>query len=195
MNKLKLTGLFSFLIATALIVVSCEQDNDDTPRFFYLNRALTASQVVTPTGAPNLGTLTGAYDKELHNLTYKVALTNFAGTLSTNGAPTAIHLHAFADSGFNAVPTAQFSTGVAQSITSGWVLTDSVEITPSTNPKTYTYNYVFNGTLFVDGAVIKEEELLAGRYYIDVHTAVPNFPATGARGTIRAQLIFTEQKP
>ena len=135
------------------------------------------------------------YDKELHNLTYKVELTKFAGKTSTNGAPTAIHLHAFADSGFNAVPTTQFANTIAQSITSGWVLTDSAEITPSTTPKTYTYNYVFNGTLFVDGTVIKEEELLAGRYYIDVHTAVPNFPATGARGTIRGQLIFTQQKP
>jgi hypothetical protein len=187
MNKLKLTGLFSFLIAIALFLVSCEQDNDDTPRYTYLNRTLTGSQVVTPTTPTSSGTLTGTYDKELHTLTYRVALKGF-GLTSTTGAPTAIHIHAFADSGFNAVPTAQFSNTIVQSFTSGWVLTDSVT---TTTPK--TYGYVFNGTLFVDGMLIRDEDLLAGKYYIDVHTSA--FPASGARGEIRGQLKFTEQKP
>ena len=194
MNKLKLTGLFSLLTAICFLIVSCGQDKNEGPRYSYLNRTLTSSQVVTPTGAANLGTLTGTYDAELHNLTYRVVLTKFDSTTAASGAPTAVHLHALADSGYNAIPSTQFSTGIAQSFTSGWSLTDSTEI-PGSSPKKYTYNYVFNGTLFVDGAVIKEEELLAGKYYIDVHTTKPNFPPTGARGTIRGQLIFSSQKP
>jgi CHRD domain len=195
MNKLKLTGLFSLFFATILLLVSCEQDNDEGARYYYLNRTLTGSQVVTPTGAANSGTLTGTYDKETRTLTYKIDLIKFAGRAAANGAPTAIHIHAFADSGFNAIPSAQFANTIAQSFTSGWVLTDSTEILPSTNPKTYTYGYVFNGTLFVDNYLIREEDLLAGKFYVDVHTSQPNFPPTGARGTIRGQLIFTKQKP
>jgi hypothetical protein len=187
MNRLKLTGLFSFLIAISLIIVSCEQDNDNTPRYTYISRTLTGSQVVTPTTATSNGLIEGTYDKETHTVTYRVTLKGF-GLTSTTGAPTAIHLHAFADSGYNAIPTAQFANTIAQSFTSGWVLTDSVT---TTTPK--TYGYVFNGTLFVDGMVVKDEDLLAGKYYIDVHTSA--FPASGARGEIRGQLKFTEQKP
>jgi 3-hydroxymyristoyl/3-hydroxydecanoyl-(acyl carrier protein) dehydratase len=41
----------------------------------------------------------------------------------------------------------------------------------------------FNGTLLVDGTVVKEEELLRGGYYFDLHTAAsPN-------GEIRGQII------
>jgi hypothetical protein len=193
MNKLKLTGLFTFLLATTLVIVSCEQDNGEVQRYHYLNRTLTASQVVTPTTATSSGTLTGTYDRETHTLTYRVALSGFLGTTAATGAPTAIHIHAFADSGYNALPSTEFSNTIVQNTTSGWVLTDSVN--NATPPPAKTYMYVFNGTLFVDNYVVRESDLLAGKYYIDVHTTNPAFPPTGQRGAIRGQFKFTNQKP
>jgi hypothetical protein len=187
MNRLKLTGLFSFLIATTFLIISCEQDNDSNPRYNYLNRTLSNTQVVTPTTASSRGTIEGTYDRETHTLTYRVKLSGFPGKTAATGAPTAIHLHAFADSGYNPIPTTQFATTIAQAFTTGWVLTDSTEVTPPTTPKTYTYGYTFNGTMFVDNYLVRDEDLLAGKYYIDVHTTFPVYPGGTA---IRGQLKF-----
>ena len=186
MNKLKFTGLFSFLIATTFFIVSCEQDNDEAPRYSYLNRTLSASQVVGPTTATSSGKLEGTYDSETHTLTYRVTLRGLTKPLT--GTTAAIHIHAFADSGYTAIPTPNFANGIAQIFTSGWVV-DSTSTTPPPPPN----SYILNGTLFVDGLVIKEEDLLAGKYYIDVHNAdFPAPPTTNplGRGEIRGQLKF-----
>jgi hypothetical protein len=45
----------------------------------------------------------------------------------------------------------------------------------------------YSGTLFIDGVKIKEEELIAGRYYINIHTAAN--PA----GEIRGQLALAKK--
>ena len=46
----------------------------------------------------------------------------------------------------------------------------------------------YSGTLFMDGIKIKEEELLAGRYYINIHTAA------NGNGEIRGQLILAKKQ-
>ena len=42
----------------------------------------------------------------------------------------------------------------------------------------------FNGSLYVDGTVEKKHDLMAGKFYIDIHTAA--YPA----GEIRGQIMF-----
>lgn len=41
-----------------------------------------------------------------------------------------------------------------------------------------------NGTLFIDNVVLKEEDLIAGRYYVSI-PVLPSFPAGAIRGQIK----------
>ena len=45
----------------------------------------------------------------------------------------------------------------------------------------------YSGTLYVDGVKIKEEDIIAGRYYINIHSKVYT------AGEIRGQLILSKQ--
>ncbi len=128
----------------------------------------TTSNVVSKTGLPlgadqevpaNASTATGtadvSYNKESQMLTYTV---NWSGLTDK---PTMAHIHGTAAKGVNAGVQHDLS-GVLQKETAG-SFTDSVKI---------------------DGSKIKEDSLMAGFYYFNIHT--PKNPG----GEIRGQIEF-----
>ena len=164
MNKLKLialAGIFSFAL------VSCEKEvdlvsNNDLQNYDF---ALTGSQVVPASSSTAGGTIKGTYDRSEKTYTYTLQWNGLSGN------PTAIHFHGVADRGYAAIPIAPlaaYPNGIVQTFY-------GFKTSPSGT---------YNGTLYVDGSVIKEHDLLAGKFYVDIHTAA--FPG----GEIRGQIIF-----
>ena len=111
-------------------------------------------EVPAKPGAWN-GTIDYSYNKFNHTLTY---------TIKWNSLSTPIvgaHIHGLAGKGMNA--------GVVQDFTSA-----------ISKAQAGTYS----GSLFVDGVVVKEEDLLLGRFYANIHTQ------TNPGGEIRGQIEF-----
>lgn len=164
MNKLKLivlAGLFSFTL------VSCEQEEDTVSNNDLINYdfALTGSQVVPASNSTAGGAIKGTYNRRTKVYTYTLEWNGLSGN------PTAMHIHGVADRGFAAIPIAPlaaYPNGIVQNIL-------GYKASPSGT---------YNGTLFVDGTVIKEHDLLAGKFYVDIHTAAK------PGGEIRGQIIF-----
>ncbi|RYZ00524.1 MAG: CHRD domain-containing protein [Chitinophagaceae bacterium] len=83
---------------------------------------------------------------------------------SSTDSATAIHVHGLGEAGY-AAPLIQNASGV-----------------PRRTSSSYT------STLLIDGVVLKEDELLSGRYYIDLHTK--SYSNAAAGGELRGQLNF-----
>jgi hypothetical protein len=116
---------------------------------------LSADQEVPPTTSKGSGTADVSYDKDSKTLTFTV---NYKDLTS---APNMAHIHGPAPRGVNA--------GVVHDL-SGKL------------PKEASGS--FSDTVKVDGNTIKEDSLLAGRYYFNIHT--PKNPG----GEIRGQIEF-----
>lgn len=161
MNFLKITA---FILIVA-IGTSCTKDEGQV----YSNQsiALTAAQVVPPSTSTATGTMSVSYNTKTKTMAYTVSWSNLSGN------PTGIHIHGLADAGTVAVPNTvggSYPNGIAQTISiSGQQASGSL-----------------TGTLYADGVVIREEDLLAGKFYLDIHTAAqPN-------GAIRGQITFNQ---
>jgi hypothetical protein len=167
MNKLKLTVLASVL--SLLFLGSCKEDHDllnpDYSRYVpTTDFALTSAQQVPGNTSAGYGSLDGVYDRRTKTFTYKLTWNDLSSAV--NG----IHIHGTAGRGFVALPapSGPFPSSVAQSATS------------FSTAKSGSYS----GSLYVDNVVIKEADLLNGRFYIDIHTV--NYPG----GEIRGQVLF-----
>jgi hypothetical protein len=164
MNRLKLLAI-AFLFSFSL--VSCEKDdnsvsNNDLENYDF---ALTGAQVVPASNSSAGGTIKGTYNPRLKVFSYTIAWNGLSGTV------TGIHIHGVADRGFVAIPVpplAAYPSGIVQTIT-GFSTAASGS---------------YSGSLFVDGTVVREQDLLAGKFYVDIHTAA--FPA----GEVRGQILF-----
>jgi hypothetical protein len=113
--------------------------------------------------AAGLGSMEVFYSKDTRILSYSVSWSGLTG------AVTAMHIHGKAPVGFAA--------GVFQNIitSSGGIFTPG---------SSYGINGKVSATLLVDGVTIKEEDLLSGQYYMNIHTAA------NPGGEIRAQIVF-----
>ena len=168
MNKLKLIA-FGFL-SFSLLLTACESDNDtllQPDRSRYISNYdffLTAAQQIPSNTSTASGRIEGTYDRKTKTYTYKLT---WAGLGS---AVTGIHIHGIADRGFIALPPplGPFANGIVQSFSGYSTATSGT----------------YNGSLYVDGTVVRETDLLAGKFYVDIHTA----NRTG--GEIRAQILF-----
>lgn len=116
---------------------------------------LSPAQEVPPNDSPASGTADVSYNKDNHMLTYKVTWTGLTGV------PTMAHIHGTAPKGVN--------TGVKRDLSS--------LLSQSTSGN-------FSDSVMVDGNAIKEDSLLAGFYYFNIHTA--QHPG----GEIRGQIEF-----
>jgi hypothetical protein len=171
MNQLKLTAFICLLFTSSMIFISCEKQEDT--KYTISSLPVTFAQVALPAGvvippSPAVGTLTGVYTKVDRTFSYTI---NWSGLVDTISA---IHIHALAEKGLIALPAplGPFANGIVQSFTSGF-----------TRTKTGSYS----GTLYIDGNIIREEDFLSGKYYIDIHSKSAPYSSTGE---LRAQIEF-----
>lgn len=168
MKGLKLTALFSPLLIL-LIASSCESDFEERKITVYEKKGilLTGAQEVPANASSGLGSMDVLYSKETRTLTYTVFWSGLTDSVSL------MHIHGLAPSGFNA--------GVIQNI-----VTASNGIYPQKTSGKYTYLKTgkLSGSLLADGVYVKEQDILNGMYYMNIHT--PVYPG----GEIRGQITF-----
>ncbi|MGZ8543752.1 MAG: CHRD domain-containing protein [Flavisolibacter sp.] len=163
MNKLKLFALASIF---SFSLISCERENrNDDDSIDNYDIVLSGAQVVPASSSAAQGSIQGTYNPKTKTFNYQVRWSGLSGNISS------MHIHGIADKGFIAIPVAPLSAypnGIVQTITGYSSGTTGL----------------FTGSLFVDGTVVKLHDLLAGKFYIDIHTAAhPN-------GEIRGQIMF-----
>ena len=109
-----------------------------------------------------LGNLDVYYAKNSKILSYKFTWQGLTDTII------GIHIHGLAPVGFN--------TGIVQNIL----------ILNTKNEALFPYRGgSYSGTFNVDGVVVKEENLLNGLYYLNIHTKI--YPGGEIRGQIKFQ--------
>ncbi|HET9746441.1 MAG TPA: CHRD domain-containing protein [Chitinophagaceae bacterium] len=157
---MRLPGLTAFFMSLSILFfVSCKSTEEVEKENIYLGNALpmTGAQETPPVTTSATGSIDANYNRLSRTLSYKISFSGLSGNA------TAAHIHGLGEAGVTA--------GVVQTFV-GF---------PAATSGTYS------GTLLVDGVKIKEEDILAGRYYANIHTAAR--PA----GEIRGQLILTKQ--
>ncbi len=117
--------------------------------------SIDGAQEVPPRNTPAKGTMDVSYDKGTKMLTYSIKWHDLTGN------PVGSHIHGTAPRGVNAGIKHDFTALLPKS-TSG----------------------SFTNSVKVDGIAIKEDSLLSGFYYINIHT--PTYPG----GEIRGQIEF-----
>lgn len=165
MKLIKLTAPSLLFFGFVLSFSSCERDAEQkiVTDFAKSGIILNGANEIPVNPSTALGTMDVYYTRETRILSYTV---NWSGL---TGPVTVMHIHGLAPSGFAA--------GVVQNI-----------ITPSngifTPGAAYGPTSKVSGTLLVDGVLVKEENLLNGLYYMNIHSAT--YPG----GEIRAQIRF-----
>ncbi len=161
MQLLKLTALTSILFAVTISFTSCEKDAErkKTLEFIKSGIPMTGAQEFPATPSTAFGTLDVYYARTSKVLSYKVTWQGLADTI------VGMHIHGLAPTGF--------STAIVQNI----LITKNEAVFPFRGG-------TYSGTLNVDGVVIKEENVLNGYYYLNIHTK------TYGGGEIRGQIRF-----
>jgi hypothetical protein len=153
--KFKLTAL-SFLLVCTLILTSCEKDFDQTKieQFSKSGIVMSAKNEVPTNSSTATGILNVSYSRANRILYYDFTWTGLTGNA------TLMHIHGQAPAGY--------TTGVFQGFF-------GFPTTPSGS---------FKGSLLIDNITIKEENLLNGLYYVNIHTAA------NPGGEIKGQITF-----
>jgi hypothetical protein len=163
MTKMRLTALSLFTIALISVLVSCRRDDVEHQNLYMkTNVVLSGAQETPGTPTSATGTMDVAYSRLSRTLSYTVRWSGLTGPV------TAMHIHGLAPTGFAAGVFQTFTLSAIRPCTTGG----------PTSCGSYT------GTLFIDGAAIKEADLLNGMYYVNIHTAT--YPG----GEIRGQIVF-----
>lgn len=165
MKLFKLTALSLVLFAFVGGVTSCVK-NDETKKTTNYQKGgipMTAALENNPANTSTaIGSLNVFYSKETRILTYNFSWSGLTGNV------TAAHIHGLAPTGYNAAVLQTFN------------IANIVKCPTFTTTTCGSYS----GTLLVDGVVIKEEDLLNGNYYVNIHTAIYG------GGEIRGQVKF-----
>ncbi len=164
MRLIKLTAS-TFLLATLFFgTTGCMKNADKriTREFVNTGIVLSGAQETPAVPSTALGTMNVFYSRETRTLSYTLNWSGLTGNVA------AMHIHGLSPTGFIA--------GIVQTFS-----TSSIVRCPTINNTTCGS---FSGTLFVDGVVVKENDLLNGFYYLNIHTAA--YPG----GEIRGQITF-----
>ena len=171
MKLIKLTALMSLLFVLVFSMTSCEKNAEkrQTTEYEKTGIVMSGAQETPAVPSPALGTMDVLYSKETRTLTYKVTWSGLTDSLS------AMHIHGLAPTGFAA--------GVIQNIVAA-----SNSIFPQRTSGKYTFlkSGSISGTLLADGVAVKEQDILNGVYYMNIHT--PAYPG----GEIRGQITFNQ---
>jgi hypothetical protein len=158
-KSMKAPKLTAFLLALPItFIMSCQSTEELEKENIYYGNALsmTGAQETPAVSTSATGSIDAQYNRLTRILSYKVT---FSG-LTQNAS--AAHIHGLGEAG-TAAPVVQTFSGF-----------------PAAKAGTYS------GTFFVDGIKVKEEDILASRYYINIHnSAYPN-------GEIRGQLVLSK---
>ena len=169
MKLIKLTALSSLLFAFVAGITSCEKAAEEKKITDYEKKGIIMSSAQETPAVPSsaLGTMDVFYSKETRTLSYTVTWSGLTDSLSL------MHIHGLGPTGFAA--------GVVQNIVAA-----SNSIFPQKTSGKYTFlkSGTISGTLLADGVAVKEQDILNGVYYMNIHT--PAYPA----GEIRGQIIF-----
>lgn len=165
MKLIRLTAFTSIAIALLFSTVSCEKNAEKKKQTDYQKNGivLSGAQENPATTSTALGSMDVFYTKETRILSYSVTWSGLTGPVTN------MHIHGLAPRGFNA--------GVVQNI----ITATNGLFAPGA---AFGATSKVSGTLLVDGVIIKEQDLLNGFYYINIHTAAN----TG--GEIRGQIVF-----
>jgi hypothetical protein len=156
---------FFCCLLSSLFLFSC--DKEITGKTYAGTITLSASQVVPPTASSATGTMTATYDQKTKFLSYTVKWSGLSGP------DTAMHIHGFADPGFNSSLIIQTIIGAG-----------GVDVANATK---YPASGSISAKLFIDGVLVREADLLSGKLYIDIHTSAYK------TGEIRGQILLLEQ--
>ncbi len=148
--------LIAALFVFSLVFLSCDKESYLEPEEYAGATNMSGSQEVPAVTTNASGTIRVTYSQRSKILSYIVTF------IGLSGNPTGAHIHGLAERGVNAGVLQSFSGFPAATIGS------------------------YSGTLFIDGVKFTEENLLAGKYYINIHTAAN----TG--GQIRGQIELTK---
>jgi hypothetical protein len=166
MKLIKLTAFGSLLFSSIILFTSCETDAElkKTTDFSKTGIILSSAQETPANPSTALGTMDVFYTRETRILTYNVSWTGLTG------AVTAMHIHGLGSPGYNA-PILQniIVAGGAGIFAPG---------------AAYGVNGKVSASLLIDGVFLKEQDLLNGNFYMNIHTAAN----TG--GEIRGQIKF-----
>ena len=169
MKLLKLTASSLLLLGFVLGFSSCERDAEQKIQtdFSKSGIVLTGANETPATASTAIGSMDVYYTRETRILSYTVKWSGLTDSVLL------MHIHGLAPTGFAA--------GVVQNI----VTASNGIFNQKTGTKfTYAKSGTLSGTLLVDGVVVKENDLLNGQYYMNIHTNT--YPS----GEIRAQIIF-----
>lgn len=170
MKLIKLTALSSLLFAFTFGITSCEKAAEEkkTTDFEKKGIALTGAQENPAVPSSALGSMDVFYSKDTRTLTYNVTWSGLTDSVLL------MHIHGLAPTGFNA--------GVVQNI-----VATSNSIFPQKTAGKFTFAKTgkLSGTLLADGVAVKEQDLLNGVYYMNIHTNT--YPGGEIRGQIRFQ--------
>jgi hypothetical protein len=154
---MKQPALWSLVLLLAMTFVACDKDDDDDDEqtvFTKNNLAIGGDQEVPAKTTNATGSMNVSYDKSTKVLVLSATWANLSGD------PTMAHIHGTAPRGENA--------GV------------KVDLHDHVMSASGSFNHTFN----VDGVSLKEDSLLAGFYYVNIHTA------QNPGGEIRGQIEF-----
>ncbi|MFZ1262721.1 MAG: CHRD domain-containing protein [Chitinophagaceae bacterium] len=166
MKLIKLTVLASLLFSSMTLFISCEPDAEQKRISDFEKKGiiLTGAQETPANASTALGTMDVFYTRDTRVLTYSVTWSGLTGPV------TAMHIHGLA--------TAGFAAPVFQNIitSSGGIVTPGAA---------YGATSKISASLFIDGVTIKEQDLLNGNFYMNIHTAA--YSGGEIRGQIRFQ--------
>jgi hypothetical protein len=154
---MKFLKLTVFVALVALSATSCKKEAENNVSKNDLI-VMSGAQVVPPNSSAASAQLGVLYESRTKTLNYLIVWSGLTANAS------AIHVHGPADRGF---------TGpIIQTIT----------VTDAMKSKVGSYS----GNLFIDGVKLTENELLAGKYYVDIHTT----GTFNTNGEVRGQIEF-----
>lgn len=170
MKLIKLTALPALFIVFAVALTSCERDAEQkiTTDFSKSDIPLTGANETPATATAALGSMDVFYTRETRILSYTVRWSGLTDSVLL------MHIHGLAPTGFAA--------GVVQNIVTA---SNGIFNQKTSGKFTFAKTGTLSGTLLVDGVVVKENDLLNGQYYMNIHTNT--YPSGEIRGQIRFQ--------
>jgi hypothetical protein len=170
MKWTRLTAFSSLILAFAIGFISCERNADESINqvFSKTDIPMTGAQETPAVATTALGSMNVSYNKETRILNYTVSWSGLTDSVSL------MHIHGLAPKGFAA--------GVIQNIVS---TSNTIFFQKTSGKFNFSKTGTLSGTLLADGVLVKEQDLLNGMYYINIHTAT--YPAGEIRGQIEFQ--------